>query len=64
MKKFAVVKRLKDNKYCPYRMQNESFAETLIEAIIDVTGEKKEDYSIELITPEQYKTLDIADDLY
>lgn len=64
MKKFAVVKRLKDNKYCPYRMQNEDSAKTLIEAIIDITGEKKEDYTIEFITPEQYKSLDIADDLY
>ena len=64
MKKFAVIKRLKDNKYCPYRLQDTNSAEMMIRCILNEYGGTREDYMINFITSEEYKSLDIADDLY
>ena len=64
MKKFAVIKRIKDNKYCPYRLQDTNSAEMMIRCILNQNGGTREDYTIDFITPEEYESLDIAEDLY
>ena len=64
MNKFAIIKRLKDNKYCPYRLQDTNAAEMMICCIINQGGGTREDYTIDFITPEEYESLDIAIDLY
>ena len=64
MKRFAVIKRLKDNKYCPYRLGDTNSAEMMIACIINEHGGTREDYTIDFVTPEEYKSLNIANDLY
>ena len=64
MKRFAVIRRLKDNKYCPYRLQDTNSAEMMIACIINECGGTRVDYTIDFVTPEEYASLDIADDLY
>lgn len=64
MKKFAVIRRLSDNKYCPYPLQDTNSAEMMIRSILNEKGGTRENYTIDFITLDEYKSLDIAKDLY